>query len=204
MGLLKGQKLIPVGVSARHAHVTQEHLEILFGPGHKLTPLSPLSQPGQFASRETVTIRSPRGEIAGVRILGPVRSHTQVEISLTDSRKLGIVIPVRESGAKGVGGAKLVGPEGEVELTDSVIAAERHIHMSPENAAEFGVFDGARVSVKTASGRSVLFENVLVRVNPNYQLDFHIDTDEANAAGLRNGDKVMLVNPFDVPGGRFR
>jgi len=204
MGMQKGPRPIHVGVSARHVHVTQEHLEILFGSGHTLTPLSPLSQPGQFAARETLTLRSERGEIPGVRILGPVRSHTQVELSLTDARRLKITPPVKQSGSKGVGGVTLVGPAGEVPLTDSVIAAERHIHMSPENAAEFGVFDGARVNVRAASGRAVLFENVLVRVNPNYDLDFHIDTDEANAAGLRSGDKVILINPFDVPSGPLR
>ena len=162
-----------VETSARHVHVTQEDLEVLFGKGYELTKKKDLSQPGQFASNENVSI------------LGPVRSASQVEISLTDARTLGIAAPVRESGdIAGSGACKLVGPCGEVELKEGVIAAKRHIHATPEDAEKLGVQDKDVVSVKIdTDGRSLVFGDVVVRVSPKFALAMHIDTDESNAAG---------------------
>ena len=196
------RRAIPVGVSARHAHLSQKHIDILFGPGYKFEVLYPLSQPGQFAAVETVTAKGPHGEIPGIRILGPARPKTQLEISLTDARRLGVLVPVRVSvSAGGGGGLTLVGPKGEVPVEEGAIAAMRHLHMTPSDASGFDVMDGDVVKVRSLDGRSVVFENVVVRVNPEYSLEFHVDTDEANASGLRTGDKVTLIHPFHVPSG---
>ena len=175
-----------VEISARHLHVTEEHLEILFGKSHKLTPKKDLSQPGQFASEERVTIVGPKREIANVSILGPCRKATQVELSLTDARSIGVTAPIRESGdVKGSGACKIVGPCGEIEITEGVIAAKRHIHMTPADAENFGVTDGQVVSVKVdTDGRALTFGDVVIRVSENYALAMHVDTDEANAAGV--------------------
>ena len=165
-----------VETSARHVHVTQEDLEVLFGKGYELTKKKDLSQPGQFVG--------PKKEMTA-SILGPVRSASQVEISLTDARTLGIAAPVRESGdIAGSGACKLVGPCGEVELKEGVIAAKRHIHATPEDAEKLGVQDKDVVSVKIdTDGRSLVFGDVVVRVSPKFALAMHIDTDESNAAG---------------------
>lgn len=172
-----------VETSARHVHLSEKDIETLFGAGATLTHKKDLSQPGQFACEERVTIVGPKKEIANVIILGPARSATQVEISLTDARTLGVDAPVRESGdIKGSAGCKIVGPCGEVEITEGVIAAKRHIHMTPADAEAFGVSDKEVVSVKIDSARSVVFGDVVVRVNPNFALAMHIDTDESNAA----------------------
>ena len=178
-------KKILVETSARHVHVTQEDLEILFGKGYQLTHKKDLSQPGQFASNERVTVVGAKKEIPNVSILGPVRSATQVELSLTDARSAGIQALVRESGdIAGTSGCKLVGPCGEVEIKEGVIAAKRHIHMTPADAKEFGVEDKQVVSVKVESnGRSLVFGEVVCRVSDQYALAMHIDTDEANACG---------------------
>ena len=178
-------KKVLVETSARHVHVTQEALEILFGKGATLTHKKDLSQPGQFACTERVDVVGPKKTLSGVSILGPVRSACQVEVSLTDARTLGIVAPVRESGdIAGSGACKLVGPAGEVELSEGVIAAKRHIHFTPEEAAEFGVSDKEIVSVKIdTDGRSLVFGDVVVRVSPKFSAAMHIDTDESNAAG---------------------
>lgn len=172
-----------VETSARHLHVTQQDLEKLFGVGHQLTPKKELSQPGQYASEEKVTVVGPKGELK-MTILGPTRSSTQVEVSLTDARTLGLKTPVRESGdIAGSAACKLVGPAGEVELKEGVIAAKRHIHMHPDDAARFGVQDKQVVGVRiTTDGRSLVFDDTVVRVNPTYALAMHIDTDESNAA----------------------
>lgn len=172
-----------VETSARHLHVTQQDLEKLFGAGHQLTPKKELSQPGQYASEEKVTVVGPKGELK-MTILGPTRSGTQVEVSLTDARTLGLKTPVRESGdIAGSAACKLVGPAGEVELKEGVIAAKRHIHMHPDDAARFGVQDKQVVGVRvTTDGRSLVFDDTVVRVNPTYALAMHIDTDESNAA----------------------
>ena len=175
---------ILVETSARHVHVTEEALAILFGEGAKLTNKKDLSQPGQFACEERVTIVGPKSEIARVSILGPVRKANQVEISLSDARALGIEAPVRESGdIAGSAGCKIVGPKGEVTITEGVIAAKRHIHMTPADAEAFGVKDKDIVSVKIDSnGRSLIFGDTVVRVSEKFALAMHIDTDESNAA----------------------
>ena len=177
---------ILVETSARHIHVTKEVFETLFGKGATLTKKKDLSQPGQFACAEKVTVVGPRGEMA-MSILGPERSATQVEVSLTDARKLGIAAPIRESGdIAGTPGCKLVGPKGECEIDCGVIAAKRHIHFTPETAAQAGVKDKQIVSVKVGGegGRQLVFGDVVVRVSESYAPAMHIDTDEANAAGL--------------------
>ena len=186
-----------VETSARHVHVTQETLEILFGAGHTLTPIKNLSQPGQFASEEQVDVVGPKNTIKRVRILGPVRPENQVELALTDARSIGVTAPVRESGdVAGSGTCKLVGPCGEVELTQGVIAAKRHIHMTPEDAATFGVKDKDVVSVKVippVKGRELIFGEVVVRVSPKFSLAMHIDTDESNAACAVNGTMGEII-----------
>ena len=178
-----------VETSARHIHVSREHLDILFGEGYELTIKKMLSQPGQYACAERVDVVGPKKTLAGVSILGPVRPETQVELSLTDARTIGVAAPVRESGdIAGSGACKLVGPKGEVELTEGVIAAKRHIHMTTADAAEFGLVDKQVVSVKVdTDGRSTIFGDVVVRVNDSYALAMHIDTDESNAAGMAPG-----------------
>ncbi len=173
-----------VETSARHVHVSQEDLETLFGKGYELTRKKDLSQPGQYACNEKVTIVGNKKEMAA-SILGPVRPASQVEISLTDARSIGVDAPVRESGdVAGSGACKLVGPCGEVELKEGVIAAKRHIHATPEDAEKLGVKDKDVVSVKIdTDGRSLVFGDVVVRVSPKFALAMHIDTDESNAAG---------------------
>ena len=174
-----------VETSARHVHLSQEDLETLFGKGYELTKKKDLSQPGQYACEERVTVVGSKKELAGVSILGPVRPASQVEISLTDARSIGVAAPVRESGdTAGSGACKLVGPCGEVELKEGVIAAKRHIHATPEDAEKLGVQDKEIVSVKIdTDGRSLVFGDVVVRVSPKFALAMHIDTDESNAAG---------------------
>ncbi|MBQ9080434.1 MAG: phosphate propanoyltransferase [Clostridia bacterium] len=175
-------KKILVETSARHIHVTQQTLETLFGKGAELHNKKDLSQPGQFACEEKVTLVGPKGQLT-VTILGPVRPADQVELSLTDARTLGITVPVRESGdIAGTPGLKLVGPCGEVEMSEGAIAAKRHIHMTPEDAAELGVEDKQIVSVKVDTARPLIFGDVVVRVSPKFALAMHIDTDECNAA----------------------
>ncbi len=173
-----------VETSARHVHLTEEHIEALFGKGASLTPKKDLSQPGQFACEERVTVVGPKKSIPNVIILGPARPASQVEVSLTDARTLGVVAPVRESGdIAGSGACKLVGPCGEVELSEGVIAAKRHIHLTPETAAEIGVEDKQIVSVKIDSAdRTTVFGDVVCRVSPKFAPAMHIDTDESNAA----------------------
>jgi len=174
-----------VETSARHVHLSQADLETLFGAGYELTKKKDLSQPGQFACEERVTVVGPKKELAGVSILGPVRPASQVEISLTDARSIGVAAPIRESGdVAGSGACKLVGPAGEVELKEGVIAAKRHIHATPEDAEKLGVADKDVVCVKIdTDGRSLVFGDVVVRVSPKFALAMHIDTDESNAAG---------------------
>ena len=179
-----------VETSARHIHVSQEHLEILFGKGYELTKKKDLSQPGQYACAERVDVVGPKKTLAGVSILGPVRPSTQVELSLTDARSIGVNAPVRESGdIAGSGACKLVGPCGEVEISEGVIAAKRHIHMTTADAAQMGLTDKQVVSVKvaTGTGRDIIFGDVVVRVNDSYALAMHIDTDESNAGCVAPG-----------------
>ena len=176
---------IIIETSARHVHVTQQDLETLFGAGAVLTPKKDLSQPGQFACEERVTVVGPKRSLERVSILGPVRPATQVELSLTDARSIGLTAPIRESGdLAGTVGCKLVGPCGEVEITEGVIAAKRHIHFTPKDAEEFGVKDKQIVSVKVGGERGLTFDEVVVRVSEKFRARMHIDTDEANAAGI--------------------
>ncbi|MBQ3928858.1 MAG: phosphate propanoyltransferase [Clostridia bacterium] len=183
-----------VETSARHVHVTQESLEILFGKGAELTKKKDLSQPGQFACFEKVTVVGPKGEMSA-SILGPVRPADQVEVSFTDARKLGIVPPVKESGdVQGTPGCKLVGPKGEVDIAQGVIVAKRHIHLDPKTAEEFGLKDKQIVSVATGGeGRKVVFGDVVIRVSPKFAPAMHIDTDEANAAAIAGNVEGEII-----------
>lgn len=186
--------LVPVGVSARHIHLTQSDVETLFGEGYELTKKKELMG-GQYASNETVTIVGLKlRAIENVRILGPVRKASQIEISATDALKLGVKAPVRESGdIKGSAPMAVVGPKGVIYLKEGCIIAKRHIHMSPQDAKAAGVTNGQTVSVRTNNERGSIFDQVTVRVDPSYTLEMHIDTDEANAASIKTGDCVAIV-----------
>lgn len=188
-------KEVPIGVSARHIHLSEEHVELLFGEGYQLTEMKPLSQPGQYAANETVAVVGPKGTFAKVRILGPARKQTQLEVSRTDAFALGINPPVRESGnTKGSAGIKLQGPAGEVEIEEGVIVAARHIHFHTSDAERFEIADKQLLKVRFEGERGVVFENVVARVSEQFALDMHIDTDEANAAGVKNGDKAVIID----------
>lgn len=183
---------VELEASGRHVHVTKEQALTLFG--HPLTPKRPLSQPGQYLAEERVTVIGPKGEFANVAVLGPERKEAQVEISLTDGRTLGIDPPVRLSGdVAGSPGAILVGPRGRVELTQGVVAAKRHIHLTPEDAARFGVRDKQVVKLQAFTDRPLTFSDVAVRVSPEFASFAHLDYDEANACGFRKGDLGRIV-----------
>lgn len=186
---------ILVETSARHVHLSRADLDVLFGEGYELTVKKELSQPGQYASNERVAVVGPKNQFAAVSILGPTRSVSQVELSASDARSIGVAAPVRESGdIAGSGACKLVGPKGEVELKEGVIVAKRHIHITNANAAEFGVSDKEIVNVKIGSdGRSLIFGDVVVRVNDNFAPAMHIDTDESNAALVTPGMMGEIV-----------
>ena len=187
---------IPVGVSNRHIHLTQEHLDILFGPGYQLTHFKDLSQPGQFACKEQLTLVGPSMKaIEGVRILGPLRSKSQVEVSRTDCRLLKINAPVRESGkVEGSAPITIVGPKGTLELKEGCIIANRHIHMSPADGERYGVKDGDYVAVETiGDGKRTTLWDCQVRVSDKFVLEMHLDTDDANSCGIGNGSKVKLI-----------
>ncbi len=187
--------LVPIGVSARHIHLTQEHVEILFGEGYHLTKFKELMG-GQFASNEKVTIVGLKlRAIENVRVLGPVRKNTQVEISATDAISLGVKAPIRESGnIAGSAPIAIIGPKGAVYLNEGCIVAKRHIHMAPKDAMAAGVHDGDIVSVKADNERGTIFNNVQIRVDDSFTLEMHIDTDEANAAQIKSGDTVRIVS----------
>ena len=177
-----------VEISARHVHVTEEDLKTLFGEGYELTVKKTLSQPGQFAANERVKVVGTKGEFPAVSILGPCRKATQIELSLTDARSIGVEAPVRESGdVAGSGACKLVGPCGEVDVKEGVIAAKRHIHATVADAERMGLANGqiVQVEIPTANDRGLIFGDVVVRVSDSYALAMHIDTDEANAAGMK-------------------
>lgn len=181
--LFNMENKVIVETSARHVHLTKEHIDVLFGEGHELTFKKALSQPGQFACEERVTVVGPKNKIERVSILGPARKASQVEVSFTDARTLGISAPVRESGdIEGSAPCKLIGPCGEIDLDKGVIVAKRHIHFTPEEAAAAGVADKEVVKVKIVSERTTIFDDVVVRVNPNFKAAMHIDTDESNAS----------------------
>lgn len=192
---LAGKIVVPVGVSARHMHLTREMLEALFGRGHTLAVRRRLSQPGEFAAEEAVTIVGPCGRaIESVRILGPVRSFTQIELPRSDGLRLGIDLPIRPSGElAGTPGLTVIGPKGTVVLREGAIRATRHIHMTPEDASRFGLHDRQIVRARTIGPRALTFEHVLVRVSDTFVLDFHLDTDDANAAGLDTGSFAEVL-----------
>lgn len=187
-----GRLFIELEASGRHVHVTSTQAQALFG--HPLTPKRPLSQPGQYLANERVTVIGPKGEFQNVAVLGPERKEAQVEVSLTDARTLGVDAPVRLSGSvRGTPGAVLVGPKGRVELWQGVIAAQRHIHLTPEDAARFGVKDKQVVKLKTYTSRPCIFEDVAVRVSPEFASYVHLDYDEANACGFQKGDLGRIL-----------
>ncbi|GMG96131.1 phosphate propanoyltransferase [Tepidimicrobium xylanilyticum] len=185
---------LPIALSNRHIHLSKKDLDTLFGEGYELTKTKDLSQPGQFACEEKVDIQGPKGVIKGVRVLGPVRGDTQIEVSISDAFKLGVDPVIRNSGdIEGTPGVKVIGPKDEVDLDKGVIVAARHIHMHTSDGERFNVKDGDIVKVKTKGIRSVIFENVLVRVKGDYALEMHVDIEEGNAAGVKNGDLVELI-----------
>jgi putative phosphotransacetylase len=189
-----GVRYVPVAVSNRHAHLSRADMEVLFGAGCKLTPIKPLSQPGQYAAKETLSLAGPKGRIDGIRVLGPERGSSQVEISVTDSFRLGITPLIRMSGdTAGSPGGRMETKLGSVELSEGVIVAARHMHISSAQAQIMGLADGQAVSLKSAGGRGIVFDNVAVRSGEGFDLEVHLDTDEANAALLRDGDLLEVV-----------
>lgn len=185
---------VEIGVSNKHLHVSKEDLEKLFGEGYELTPIKDLKQPGQYAADEKVDLVGPKGTLKSIRILGPVRPETQIELAMTDARGIGIDAPIRESGVlDGSPGIKLVGPKGEVAIDKGTIVALRHIHLSEEQAKDAGVEDKELVDVITTGTRPVVFNDVLIRAGNKYEREFHLDTDEANAAGVGNNDLAEIV-----------
>ncbi len=187
---------IKAGVSNRHIHLCAEDIEILFGKGHQLTPIKDLGQPGQFACDEKVIIVGPKGSLTGIRVLGPARKATQIEVSRTDAFALGIKPPIKDSGDhENTVGLTVVGPKGTIVLKSGVMLAKRHIHMTPEDSLVYGVKDKDIAMVfSTGDGtRKTIFDDVLIRVHPTYALEFHVDVDEANAAILNNNDPVYII-----------
>ncbi len=185
---------VPVGVSNRHIHLSQADLNVLFGEGYQLTKLKELSQPGQFACKETVTICGPKGAIEKVRVLGPVRSKTQIEVLTGDSFKLGTPAQARLSGdLTGTPGVTIIGPKGSVQTSEGLIVAQRHIHMTPADAQRLGVQDGEIVCIKVEGPRGGLYSNVAIRANDASALECHLDTEEANAMGLGSSAKITIA-----------
>ena len=185
---------VGVGISNKHVHLSDADLAALFGAGHKLTLKKELKQPGQFASDELVDVVGPKGTLKGIRVLGPTRKESQVELAQTDARTIGLSLPVRESGVlDGSPGCKLVGPAGTVNLAKGAIIALRHIHLSPAQAQDAGVKDKDWVTVKTSGSRPLIFEDVLIRSGDAHTSEFHVDTDEGNAAGIQNDDQVEII-----------
>ena len=187
-----GRLFVEMEASGRHVHLTEDQIQLLFG--HGLTPAKPLSQPGQFAAKERLTVVGPKGDMKNVAVLGPARKEAQVEVSLTDARLLGLTVPVRLSGdVKDSPGVKLIGPAGQVELERGVIAALRHIHLTPADAQRFGVRDRQVVKLQTFTSRPLVFEDVVVRVSADFAPRVHLDYDEANACGFAAGDYGRII-----------
>ncbi|MEH7745837.1 phosphate propanoyltransferase [Neobacillus drentensis] len=201
---LKKDKMVPIAASNRHIHLSPEHVERLFGRGYELTKLKELSQPNQFAAKETVTLIGPKGRIHNVRVLGPARGSTQVELSLFDGFTLGVKPPIRNSGdIKGSESITIQGPKGQITIREGLICAARHIHMHTSDGESFGVNDGDLVQVKVDGVRGIIFSNVLIRISSKYKLEMHIDLDEANAAGIKNGqlgEIIATLSPNQVGG----
>ena len=194
---MKRSKLdIPAGVSVKHCHLTREHFKILFGPNAEPKRVKDIKQPGFYAAEEMIDVKGPKGVLKKIRLVAPYRDHTQIELAATDAMSIGLKPPVRESGdVKGSAGATLIGPMGQVDIKEGVIIAQRHLHFSPDEAKAIGIASGevVRVRAGTGGGRSVVFEDVVVRVGPKYSLEFHVDTDEANTAGIVTGDVVHIA-----------
>ena len=189
-----GGAAIPVGVSARHVHLSRAHCDALFGAGYELARRHEVTQPGQYVTQETVDVIGPRGELSNVAIINPLRAETQIELARTDAIHLGIDPPLRESGhLEATPGVRLRGPCGEVELDHGAILAKRHVHMSPDEALRLGLHDHDVIRVQAGGEREVILGDVLVRISPDYALDFHVDTDEANAAGLGQNATVRFA-----------
>lgn len=194
--LRRSQLAIPVGVSVKHCHLTREHFKALFGPQAEPKRVKDIKQPGFFAAEECIDVKGPKGVLKKIRLVAPYRDRTQIELAATDAAAVGLKPPVRESGdVKGSAGAVLIGPAGEVTIDQGVIVAQRHLHFSPSEAQATGIASGevVRVRAGTGGGRAVVFEDVVVRVGPQYSLEFHVDTDEANAVGLKTGDFVHIA-----------
>lgn len=192
--LEKFQCSVPIGVSNRHIHLDRKDMDILFGQDSELTFKKELGQPGQYACEETVTLHGPKGELGRVRVLGPLRSESQVEISVTDGFALGVKPPIRESGKlEGTPGVTIIGPKGTIEKDTGTIAALRHIHLTPEDAQRMGVRDKQMVKVEIRGLRGGIFHNVLIRVSEQFAPEMHIDVDEANAFGVKNGDRAYII-----------
>jgi putative phosphotransacetylase len=190
-----GSKFVPVGVSVKHVHLSQQDAQALFGAGYQLQPLRPLSQPGQFAAKEQVTVVGPKGEIEKVRILGPVRKSSQVELALSDAVRIGIKAPVKMSGdLKGTPGCTLRGPAGEITLNSGVIVAARHLHMNENQANAYGLKDGDRVAIRVTGARSCILGDIVVRSGEAHELEVHLDTDEANAGAIESGSLAEIVS----------
>ena len=188
------KRMIKLGISARHIHLDRGAMDILFGKDSELHRTKELGQPGEFTSEEKVDLVSDKSILRGLRVIGPLRKQTQVELAMTDARTLGINPPLRDSGnLKGSAGIKIAGPQGELFIAEGVIVAQRHIHLDLPTAAAFGLKDGERVSIRAPGVRSVVFEEVLVRVKANYAPEFHIDTDEGNACFAKNGEMVEII-----------
>lgn len=188
------RRVVPIGVSSRHLHLQPDHVAALFGRGHRLTKMRDLIQPDQFACKETVTLIGPKGRIENVRVLGPERKQTQIEASATDLHHLGVMAPVRLSGnLSGSAPLKIRGPRGLVEIQEGLIIAQRHLHISADESARYGIQTGDRLRIKTKGSRPVIFEDVIVRAGNDHRMEFHLDTDEANAAGVKNGDLAEII-----------
>lgn len=194
---LKRSKLaIPAGVSVKHCHLTKEHFKILFGQDAEPKRVKDIKQPGFYAAEECIDVKGPKGVLKKIRLVAPYRDHTQIELAATDAMAIGLNPPVRESGdVKGSAGCTLIGPKGQVDIREGVIIAQRHLHFSPSEANSLGIASGEVVRVRAGAGggRSVVFEDVIVRVGPKYSLEFHVDTDEANTAGIKTGDVVHIA-----------
>ena len=190
----RAQRPVVANVSNRHIHLLASDMEQIFGSGYKLTKIKDLMQPGEHACKETVTIRGSRGEIKNVRVLGPLRKSTQVEVSLTDTFVLGVKAPVRVSGdTAGSSPITVIGPAGTVELKEGCVVAKRHVHMTAADAEFYGLANGDIISVRVGGDRGLVFGNTVARVSDKMALEFHVDTDEANAAGIKNGDMAVIL-----------
>ena len=192
----RAELAIPAGVSVKHCHLTKEHFKILFGASAEPRRVKDIKQPGFFAAEEMIDVKGPKGVLKKIRLVAPYRDHTQIEIAVSDAMAIGLKPPVRESGdVKNSAGATLIGPVGQIEIKEGVIIAQRHLHFSPSEAKNLGIASGEVVRVRAGSGggRSVVFEDVVVRISDKYSLEFHVDTDEANASGIKTGDVVHIA-----------